>query len=525
MGILARVVGPFIPFIGRKRQRSWVNGRWRDAGGPLHANLQRQAAKCCRLPKTVSEFLGDGYLIGEMQHRSDAQLLRDYAERGAESAFTELVNRHTNLVYSAAARQAGSPEVAADITQNVFIALARAARELSPRLVEEASLAGWLCRSVRNIALNLRRDDFRRHSRERQAMEQVNPDSNESPDWEHLRPVLDEAMAELSEPDYDALIMRFFNNQDLRSVGQALGVTDDAAQKRVARALDRLRAQLSRRGIRATATALAMVLSAQAVQAAPAGLAAAIATATALGQATFAGTATLTKTIAMTTLQKTLAALTITVASTVTLWVIEHQARIQLRDENQSLRRQVEQVALLTAENERLSNQVARAPQVAPLPDAPYRELLRLRGEVGLLRQQNQGLASLLSEKQQAISTPEFQPSSAWSDSGNSTPEAAADTFAWAMKSGNADKLSEVLWKPDSGDTNTAVVIDALSKGLQTVMSEIEASRLILTDQTSPDQVTFWYQSRFKDGRTLVSPLTLLRAGDTWKVKLVQADH
>ena len=101
-----------------------------------------------------------------MQPKSDAQLLREYAEHGAESAFAEIVARHTNLVYSAALRQLDSPDIAAEVAQSAFIGLARGARSLSRKLAESASLAGWLCRCARNISLNLRRDEFRRHSRE-----------------------------------------------------------------------------------------------------------------------------------------------------------------------------------------------------------------------------------------------------------------------------------------------------------------------------------------------------------------------
>src|SRR5262245_19278260 len=241
-----------------------------------------------------------------MQSKSDAQLLREYVEHGIEAAFTEIVRRHTNLVYSAALRQVDSPDVAAEVTQTVFIGLARGARSLPPRLATDASLAGWLCRSARNISLNLRRDEFRRHSRERLVMEHLNPSLETAPDWERLRPVLDEAMAELDERDYDALVMRFFKSQDLRSVGLALGVSDDTAQKRVSRALDKLRDRLSRRGITTSAAALSLVLSAHAVQAAPLGLAAAISTTALAGTVAQTSTAiAATETIAMTTLQKT----------------------------------------------------------------------------------------------------------------------------------------------------------------------------------------------------------------------------
>ena len=122
--------------------------------------------------------------MGEMQVESDAKLLRDYAEHGVERAFTEIVNRHTNLVYSAALRQVDSPDVAADVAQQAFLGLARSAQSLSGKLAGDASLAGWLCRSARNISLNLRRDEFRRHSRERQGMQPQNLLPESAPDWD-----------------------------------------------------------------------------------------------------------------------------------------------------------------------------------------------------------------------------------------------------------------------------------------------------------------------------------------------------
>src|SRR5213593_1086594 len=126
-----------------------------------------------------------------MQPKSDAQLLREYAEDAAETAFAEIVSRHTNLVYSAALRQVVSSDLAAEVTQSVFVGLASAARSLSRKLADSASLAGWLCRSARNISLNLRRDEFRRHSRERQAMENSESTSDTTSEWERLRPILD----------------------------------------------------------------------------------------------------------------------------------------------------------------------------------------------------------------------------------------------------------------------------------------------------------------------------------------------
>ena len=327
-----------------------------------------------------------------MQPESDAQLLRAYAERGAETAFTELVHRHTNLVYSAAWRQVDSAEAAAEIAQSVFIGLARGAQSLVPRLAADASLAGWLCRSARNLSLNHRRDEFRRQTRERQAMEQIIAIPDAAPDWNHLRRVLDDVMAELDEPDYDALVLRYFQQQDFRAVGVALGVSDDTAQKRVARALEKLRDQLSRRGISTPAAALSIVISANAVQAAPAGLAATISTAALLtGTAVHTSTVIAAiKTIAMTTLQKTL--VTVTVAALAGAGIYEARQTAQLREQNQTLQQSqaplAEQNQQLQRERDAATNRLAGLfAENARLRSNPIQsELLKLRGEVTQLK-------------------------------------------------------------------------------------------------------------------------------------------
>jgi RNA polymerase sigma factor (sigma-70 family) len=352
--------------------------------------------------------------MGEMQPKSDAQLLREYAQKGTESAFAEIVNRHTNLVYSCALRQVGSPDIAAEIAQQVFLGLARSARTLSPKLDQCASLAGWLCRSTRNLSLNFRRDEFRRQSRERQAMETLNPASETTVDWERLRPMLDEAMSTLSEPDYDALVMRFFQNQDLRAVGLALGVSDDTAQKRVSRALDKLRELLHQRGIATSAGALSIILAANAVQAAPAGLAATI------SAAVLAGSAITTATLATHALMNWISlksAATITVAALAAgsgtyLWQ-QHEASA-LRSENADLTTQRD--SLTKERDDAVAAAAAKNDQPDGLP-ADKEELLRLRSEVGLLRrqtneinrlrQQNAELQSSLAETKQTKQEPE----------------------------------------------------------------------------------------------------------------------
>lgn len=196
---------------------------------------------------------------------TDHELLRDYAATGSETAFGELVRRHTDLVYSAALRQLGEPEAARDVTQSVFVDLARKAASLKP----DALLAGWLYRSTRYAVLNELRSRKRRQERERQAMQLLDSGSETAPDWEQLAPVLDEAITSLGEQDRDAILLRFFHNESLAVVGQCFGISEDTAQKRVSRALDKLRGLLVRRGVPATTGGLAVTLLANSVQAAP----------------------------------------------------------------------------------------------------------------------------------------------------------------------------------------------------------------------------------------------------------------
>jgi RNA polymerase sigma factor (sigma-70 family) len=355
--------------------------------------------------KTLSDFGGGGCLIGEMHDKSDVQLLREYDENGDESAFREIVTRHTDLVYSSALRQAISPDLAQDIAQSVFTDLARKAQQLVKSLEHNASLLGWLFRSTRFTALNQLRDSRRRLARERQAMEILDSVPDSASEWESVRPVLDEAMADLSDEDRDALLLRFFKNQDFRAIGESLGVSDDAAQKRVSRATERLRAEFTRRGVTTTAVVLSTALSANAVAMAPAGLAATLAS-TALTGTTIAAatTATVTKAIAMTTLQKTIIA-SILIAAAGTGIYQAHQAstlRSQLATlqqpapsdgQTQKLTRALNdatsQLAALRGDNERLNRDNL--------------ELLKLRGEVTQLRKAATESASTQADSREAL--------------------------------------------------------------------------------------------------------------------------
>src|SRR5688572_17736428 len=206
----------------------------------------------------------------------DAVLLRRYADKGAEDAFTELVRRHVDLVFAAALRRTGGDaHRAADVAQQVFITLARDARTLCRHTV----LAAWLHTATRNAALNLMISEQRRRIREHTALslETIVAASEPNPDWDRVRPVLDAAIDELPEPDRAAVVLRFLQRQPFSAIGAALRTSEDAARMRTDRALDKLRAVLERRGITSTAAALATIVSSQPLVSAPAGLSAVLA--------------------------------------------------------------------------------------------------------------------------------------------------------------------------------------------------------------------------------------------------------
>jgi RNA polymerase sigma factor (sigma-70 family) len=200
----------------------------------------------------------------------DMELVREYVACQSEQAFETLVSRNVGLVHSAALRQLRDPHLAEEITQTVFIILARKAGSLNPKTI----LPGWLYRTTRYVSAAALKIQRRREQREQEAhMQAVIQGTQTDPAWEQFSPLLDEAMANLRDKDRDSIVLRYFQNQSLRDVGAALGVDEYAAQKRVARALEKLRTFFVKRGIDSTAATIAEAVSANSVQAAPALLA------------------------------------------------------------------------------------------------------------------------------------------------------------------------------------------------------------------------------------------------------------
>src|ERR1700753_1358683 len=157
-----------------------------------------------------------------MQELDDNDLLREYAERGSEEAFTTLVHRHINKVYSVALRHTRDPHQADEITQAVFVILARKSRSLSPRVI----LSGWLYQTARLTAVTFIRGNIRRARREQEAHMRTILNENESEHWAQIAPLLDNAMSGLNETDRNAVVLRFFDGKSMKEVGAALGANE-----------------------------------------------------------------------------------------------------------------------------------------------------------------------------------------------------------------------------------------------------------------------------------------------------------
>lgn len=325
-----------------------------------------------------------------MNDRTDQQLLSEYVSIDSQSAFGELVRRHLDLVYSAAVRMVVDPHLAEDVTQAVFLALARQSDSLKSHVV----LAGWLHRTTQNLAAKTVRSEVRRRAREQEAVTTQTPTTEA--DWEQIAPQLDSALGQLEESDRDVLLQRYFERKTAREIGAWLGLGEEAAQKRVSRALERLRGVFVERGLAVPAASLAGTLVLQAVHAAPAGLAAAV-----MGEVVATAIVTTTGSLLFVKLMASIP-LKIGVASLVTAGFVT--TLVVQQSQNQRLRRELVQ---LQAELAAAASPPPSLPAfVAQGSAVPSEELLQLRGEVARLRAIPQELARLKVENQRLQSAP-----------------------------------------------------------------------------------------------------------------------
>lgn len=310
-----------------------------------------------------------------MEPTTDRDLLRRFRDTGEDAAFTELVNRHCSLVWATAIRTTGDRDLARDVTQTVFTAFARK----SSRLVDSVVVPGWLHRAARLEAAKQVRSDRRRIHRETAAMKEHESDpaaaAPPSPaETAALEPLLDEALDALGDADRQAVVLRFLSGRSFAEIGSVLGVTEDAAQKRVSRALDRMRDWFESRGVPVREGLTSACLGAAATLSAPPGLAASVA-ATALSGA---GVATLAPAGWILMNSKLLITSAAALAVATLGW---QQIRLdRLAADNAALRRALAEPAPVV---------VATPAATSALPELTgddRAELLRLRGEVARFR-------------------------------------------------------------------------------------------------------------------------------------------
>jgi RNA polymerase sigma factor (sigma-70 family) len=328
--------------------------------------------------------------------RETQELLQEYADTGSESAFRELVERYIDLVYGTARRLVGGDaHLAEDVTQNVFVHLSRNAG----KLCRESMLGGWLHRDTCFVASKTLRSERRRRAREREAVLMNSQTTHSEPNLEELGPALDEAVNLLPGKDRLAILLRFFERMDFRTIGTALDTNEDAARMRVNRALNKLQVILKRRGLMLSVTALATALASQTVSAAPLGLASLVAGNVLAGSAGAGGVSgSLFKIMAMTKMKYGLLT-AVVIAGVSTSLVLERKATAMQRGSDLLLRQQSEQLGALSAEKEQLAKLATSLDNTGP----QRAELAKLHAEATSLRQQVSRLPDFRNENRRLL--------------------------------------------------------------------------------------------------------------------------
>ncbi|HVT90865.1 MAG TPA: sigma-70 family RNA polymerase sigma factor [Tepidisphaeraceae bacterium] len=198
----------------------------------------------------------------------ERSILDEYVQSRSESAFKQLVDRYINIVYSAAKRQTGDAHLAEDVTQAVFLLLARKAAAIPT----DRPLSAWLLKTTAYCAANTRRARLRRLAIESGAAAMNQPSQDQDSDWESVAPILDEGLGRLRSKDRELLLWRYFEGHSIGQIAQTLQVSEDAANKRISRAIERLRDFFQRKGVTISAGVVATLLISKTSEAAPAGL-------------------------------------------------------------------------------------------------------------------------------------------------------------------------------------------------------------------------------------------------------------
>ncbi|BDI28751.1 hypothetical protein CCAX7_008020 [Capsulimonas corticalis] len=202
----------------------------------------------------------------QTRQRHDWDLVRQYARHGSQAAFDELVRRHMKLVYTTCRRELGDPWLAEDVTQVVFLILSRKAGMLPPGAI----VSRWLFKTARFASQDVRKREARRLAREASLRAQASASAEvDSGDVSALDMALLSALGSLGRSDWEAVQFRFYEEMSFHEIGERYGISDDAAQKRVSRAVDRIRRAIAHEGICLTAATIAALIGSENSQAAP----------------------------------------------------------------------------------------------------------------------------------------------------------------------------------------------------------------------------------------------------------------
>lgn len=473
--------------------------------------------------KTIVRFSPRRVTIFGMSEKTDSELLREYAEGRSESAFETLLRRHIGLVYSAAVRMVVDRHLAEDVTQAVFVALAARSGSLSERTM----ITGWLHRTACNLAAKAVRSEVRRRNRERDAVELQ--DSQEDSTWKALAPILDYVLDELHETDRDVVLLRFFERKTAAEIGARLSLSEEAAQKRVSRAMEKLRILLSREGVCVSTATLGTILGAHALEAAPAALASTIsAAALATASGGFGVSLPLLKTMTMTKLQVS-AVSALIVIGTATPFLMQRQTVKALREENRALLARAESMGLVRQQTEGLSNQLEQVQQAQALSRAQMAELMRLRGEVALLRRESQELARLRAERKAPAAVDEgkgdagnpFLPAATWANVGADNPEGALQTLLWAAKHRETNLVGNFMRMQRDPEIPESDELDqTFARGIIAATSwfggSLEAFRVVSKENDGPDMMRLGIELVDKPGKRTVHNVRFVREENQW---------
>ena len=470
------------------------------------------------------------------------QLLADFVANRSEPAFRELVTRYLDFVYSAAVRLVdGDTHLAHDISQIVFADLARLAPSLSPKIM----LGAWLHRHTCFVAAKTLRSERRRRARETEAVAMNSLTDHSKANLAQIAPILDEAIDQLGASDRTAILLRFFEQRDFRSVGTSLGSNEEAARKRVNRALDKLHSLLKRRGVTLSASALAGALSAEVVTAAPAGLAGTISMAAMTNAAVGGGTAlSLLKIMTMTKTKLSIIG-AVVIAGVATPLVLQYQSQAKI----EALRQQNARLAQSKSENEHPLQLANRSDQTQGPSIAQQSELLRLRGEVGTLRKQNQDLKKTANRAPKGAAqgsgnnaqleqpTVPLVPAATWTNAGTATADSALWTFHWAISRHDGEAFSRaVAWEP-AIKTRAEQMFAAAPEPVRQRFGSIdgvlysmiagdqhgqvpESGLAIISQNIQGEEGTVVEQHQYEDGRVRQNEIPVQRFGDGWRILL-----